>query len=113
MNFRQRLAWIIIFIYLCCGCYVVYYIFDEKGGYTAVTNIQDDSSNNRITKVYYAIPSHIWFIIGVSLYLVFFVILLTLTAANLSELLNHVIDSFNIFKKSKPNLQRDNQIRIT
>lgn len=113
MNFRQRLAWLITLIYLGGGCYIIYYIFDKKGGYTAITNIQNDSTNNRITKIYYTIPSHIWFIIGVSFYLAVFVILLTLTAANPAELLNHFIDSVNIFKRSKRHPQTDSQIRIT
>ncbi|RDD44832.1 Transmembrane protein 251 [Trichoplax sp. H2] len=120
MNFRQRLAWILTLIYLTCGCYTIYYTFDRKSGYGEVIMQNGDAAPNRypssvqwIARVYDVIPSHVWFISGVILYLIFFIVLLTLTAANPVELFNHFIGTINIFKQSKPHLQPVNGIRMT
>lgn len=90
MNFRQRFAWLLLFIYLGGTLVVIYYIFDlsdHYGSYTlehikifhSVSEKKKDLAAAIVWQHLADIPFSVWVLLGCIPYLQFFWILLLCT----------------------------------
>ena len=88
MNFRQRIAWLLVALYLALTSAIVYYIFDINDGYSAyaLEHVEKDHDGKSSGGKFWSLFSHImdiplpvWILILVLPYLQVFSMLLACT----------------------------------
>ena len=98
MNFRQRVAWLLLLCYLTCSCAVLYYVFELHSWYSFYTvervdtrhsdtrhsdNRHSDTRHSDVTPAWHfvGVPSKVWIGALVTAYLQVFFLLLVCTRA--------------------------------
>jgi len=89
MNFRQRLAWLLLFIYLILTGWLVYYIFDVSEHYSklALNHLQNAHGQeitpsiwqSNIMSHFMDVPFVVWFLLGALPYIQGFCLLYACT----------------------------------
>jgi len=93
MNFRQRMAWVAVFLYLAATCLLVYYIFEISDGYNVLAldhvgkhhnddpakNSQDEWFFTRALSHIVDVPLPMWLFIAFLPYIQVFAMLLACT----------------------------------
>ncbi len=91
MNFRQRIAWLLVAVYLVLTSAIVYYIFDINDGYSAyaLEHVERDHDKKSTSGKFWTtlghlmdIPLPLWILILVLPYLQVFCMLLACTKSN-------------------------------
>ena len=83
MNFRQRVAWLLLLSYLACSCAALYYLFELQNWYNmyAVEHIETHHSDSSLTWRLVDMPAKMWMVVLVTVYLQVFFLLLVCTKA--------------------------------